>query len=688
MKDFLEKTQDIVFSLDIGTRTIIGLVGRYEDGILNIIASEVLCHEKRAMFDGQIHDINSVVRVAGKVKESLENQIGFTLDKVAIAAAGRSLEVSKATVTLKIDNTREIDRSTIKSSELEAVQEAERSLKEKRKREEVEEKKYYCVGHTVVRYYLDDILIENLEGHKGDNISIEVVATFLPHTVVDSLNTVMNRLDLEVINMTLEPIAAINVAVKKNLRLLNIALVDIGAGTSDIAITKEGTISCYAMAPVAGDEITETLVKKYLLDYDIAEKLKINLKNSEEHEFQDIIGMNYKLTRDEILDRIDESIRALADEISERIIGLNEGSPSVVFLIGGGSQIPRLNKYISEKLQIPEERVAIKDTSLLENVIGINEKISGPDAITPVGIAMMALENNYKDFLEISLNGEKLRLFNSENSKITDVLLLNGFNPRNLLSKRGKAIKYYLNGVEKNLLGQVGEPAKIYLNGVISSLESKLKDKDEIVIEDATIGEDACSNLFDIIDKSGSIYLDRDEYNMIVKVSVNGEEITDDREIRPEDKVEILQIDSLYSLCKHLNIDKKKISILKDEKEISQEYLLKSGDRLTTVTRIEEVEASSDRDYVEKEDLQSSLTDNFVNYDINSSKKTIELSINGEKRYIDYNKDKFKFVDVFDHIDFDLNKVNGNLILKINNENAEYLQCLKNGDILQIYWEN
>ena len=59
MKNSLEMTNDIVFSLDIGTRTVIGIVGQYEDGVLNIMASDILSHEKRAMYDGQIHDINS-----------------------------------------------------------------------------------------------------------------------------------------------------------------------------------------------------------------------------------------------------------------------------------------------------------------------------------------------------------------------------------------------------------------------------------------------------------------------------------------------------------------------------------------------------------------------------------------------------------------------------------------------------
>lgn len=84
-----------------------------------------------------------------------------------------------------------------------------------------------------------------------------MVATFLPSEVVDSLYAVMQKAGLEVASMTLEPIAALNAAIPADLRLLNLALVDIGAGTSDIAVCRDGSVVGYTMATVAGDEITE-----------------------------------------------------------------------------------------------------------------------------------------------------------------------------------------------------------------------------------------------------------------------------------------------------------------------------------------------------------------------------------------------------------------------------------------------
>jgi cell division ATPase FtsA len=99
---------------------------------------------------------------------------------------------------------------------------------------------------------------------------VEVLATFLPRVVVESLYAVVARAGLEVASLTLEPIAAMNVSIYSSLRLLNLALVDIGAGTSDIALTKDGTVFAFAMASVAGDEITEKIAEVLLLDFEQA----------------------------------------------------------------------------------------------------------------------------------------------------------------------------------------------------------------------------------------------------------------------------------------------------------------------------------------------------------------------------------------------------------------------------------
>ena len=122
-----------------------------------------------------------------------------------------------------------VNAENIYSLELISVEKAHKELKVKD-----EKYKFYCVGYTPVRYYLNDYAINNLEGHKAEKIGIDLLATFLPEEVVDGLYAAVDYAGLSVANLTLEPIAAMNVAIPEQYRLLNIALVDVGAGTSDI----------------------------------------------------------------------------------------------------------------------------------------------------------------------------------------------------------------------------------------------------------------------------------------------------------------------------------------------------------------------------------------------------------------------------------------------------------------------
>jgi len=83
---------DLIFALDIGTRTVIGIVGVPQgDESFRVLAAEIAEHETRAMIDGQIHDIEKVSDTAKRIKDSLENRLGIKLTKVSIAAAGRVL---------------------------------------------------------------------------------------------------------------------------------------------------------------------------------------------------------------------------------------------------------------------------------------------------------------------------------------------------------------------------------------------------------------------------------------------------------------------------------------------------------------------------------------------------------------------------------------------------------------------
>ena len=231
------KAQDAktVFALDIGTRSIIGMLGRVEGGRFHVTAIEKEEHGRRAMLDGQIVEIGQVAAVAKKVIDRLEAKSGIRLSRVCVAAAGRALKSQSAGFSLHFDELRLADEEVIGQLEAGAVSEAEKLIAG----ENAGQGRFYMVGYTARQYVVDGYPMTNLMDHRGQVFEVDVVATFLPSGVVESLYAVMTRLGLEVSSLTLEPIAALNAAIPGDIRLLNLVLVDIGAGTSDIAVCRD-----------------------------------------------------------------------------------------------------------------------------------------------------------------------------------------------------------------------------------------------------------------------------------------------------------------------------------------------------------------------------------------------------------------------------------------------------------------
>ena len=118
----------LVFGLDIGTRSIVGTVG-YKDGDrFIVVAQKVKEHETRAMLDGQIHDIEKVGMSIRLVKEALEQEIGRRLTEVCIAAAGRVLETITSHADVEFEEEHLVTREDIYTLNSVAVEKAYESF--------------------------------------------------------------------------------------------------------------------------------------------------------------------------------------------------------------------------------------------------------------------------------------------------------------------------------------------------------------------------------------------------------------------------------------------------------------------------------------------------------------------------------------------------------------------------------
>lgn len=655
-----ENLQDVFFSLDVGTRDVIGILGKMINERLVITNIVIQNHKSRAMYDGQVHDIQAVAEVVKSVKKMLEEETGFKLHEVSVAAAGRSLRTIQAECTFEFEEETEISPKIIKKLDMEVLQKASDMIKENVQ----EGVPYYNVGHTVMKYKLDDYEIKNPEGQKGKKLTCEMIATFLPKVVIEALESVVKRADLSVSYMDLEPVVALEVTVPENVRLLNIAMVDIGAGTSDIAITRDGTIVGYEMTSTAGDEITEALSRTYLLDFDTAENLKCNLMYAPTQKFSDIIGSQMEVDTEEILDKIEDSIDLVAKNIADGIVKVNGKSPSAVFLVGGGSQIPRINKLIAQYLDIQPERVVVKNPSSLKDIEGDEAFLSSPQSIMPVGLLQSTIKNHTKDFLDVSVNDEDVRLFRAPGLRVGDALILSGFNPKDLIARKGKSLLIYLNGKEKLFSSDYGTEAIITLNGEKAGIDSAINDGDKIFIEPAVRGEDISITLGEAVGEE-YITFESKKLNYAYNIILNGTKTTDfNLQLQNGDKLYVEYLDTIEKFKDYMDLHD--ISLCVNDKISMNDTTLYPNDVITVL---------------EKAD--------YVNAETISPKTILQVTFNGRLVTIKSNKQNPIFVDVFEFANFDTMKSSGKaLITKLNGQPAEYTTPIKAGDNLEVYWEN
>lgn len=635
-----------IFALDIGTRSVIGIIMEEENDHFHVVDMVMKEHKERAMLDGQIHNVLYVAELIKEIKNELEKTHG-PLKKVNVAAAGRALKTERASITVDISNRPTFTQEDINRLELQAVQQAQVQLLQK---QENDSNQYYCVGYSVLHYILDGQEIGSLVDQRGNEATVEVIATFLPRVVIESLLAALKRADLEMEALTLEPIAAINVLIPPTMRRLNVALVDIGAGTSDIAITNDNTIIAYGMVPTAGDEITESLCDQYLLDFPVAEAVKRQLNTAETVKIQDILGFEQEIPSEEVIQTIKPAIKQLASSIGNEILRLNnQVPPKAVMLIGGGSLTPRLPEELCKILQLPHNRVAVRDISAIQNLTRDESIEARPDLVTPIGIAIASRKAPIQ-YMTVTVNDQVVRLFEAKEMTVSDAFLAANISAKHLYGKPGQGFSITINGQDIFVPGEHGKPAAILVNGEEASTKTPIQDGDHITIIPGEDGKEAHATIRDVIDAASvkTIQLNGQTYCVEPVVKLNGETASLDTVLKDRDEIVFQPIETIQDFLERIQrkdimdletfmvrVDGQSVylheytaTVLLNEKPAKFSYPIQDGDVLTVQlpTAPPTVQDVLDQLNISYEE---SITVTFQNEPLQLKKNRYEVLMNG-----------------------------------------------------------
>lgn len=378
---------NMVVGLDIGTSKIVAIVGHLTgDGEVEIVG--IGSHPSRGLKKGVVINIESTVLSIQRAVEEAELMAGCNIHSVYVGIAGSHIRSMNSDGVASTSN-REVTEDDIDRVVSSAREKATSRITTDQEIIHVIPQEYTIDQHEGIKEPL---------GMSGREIKVQV------HLVTAAVNAIQNivkcvgRCGLEVDGVILEQLASSYAVLNEDERDLGVCLVDIGGGTTDIAIFTEGAIKHTAVIPIAGDQVTNDIAMALRTPTQNAEEIKIKYAcaltqlASEDHVFQvPSVGERppQELSRQRLAEvvepRYEELFTLVLDEI--RRSGYEDLIPAGIVLTGGTSKMEGVIQ-LAEEIFHMQVRIASPN-----NIKGLSDVIGNPIYSTGVGLLIYGLEN-------------------------------------------------------------------------------------------------------------------------------------------------------------------------------------------------------------------------------------------------------------------------------------------------------
>lgn len=386
------ETSEIVVGLDIGTTKIACIVGRKnEHGKLEVLGMGK--SESIGVIRGVVANIDDTVRSIRKAVEEAEQKSGISIDVVNVGIAGQHIK----SIQHRGMRTRNSVEDEINQSDIDALIDDMHKL-------------VMLPGEEIVHVIPQEYIVDNEQGIKNPigMSGVRLEANF--HIITGQIAAAKNikrcidKADLDVQGIVLEPLASSEAVLTEEEKEAGVVLVDIGGGTSDLAIFQDGIIRHTAVIPFGGNVITEDIKTGCTIMKKQAEQLKMKFgsalsSESQENEIVCIPGLRGREPKEISVKNLASIIQARMEEIVEHIYyeiknsGYEKKLIAGIVITGGGAQLNHISQLF-EYITGMDVRVGYPNEHLASNT---PENLASPMYATGVGLVLQGFQELEKN---------------------------------------------------------------------------------------------------------------------------------------------------------------------------------------------------------------------------------------------------------------------------------------------------
>ena len=386
-------TEKYLVALDIGTEYVKALIARVTDEAIDIIGTGRARQKLSDMQAGAIADIGGVVENCDAALNEAEQQAGVSVRSAVIGIAG---ELVKGTTT----TVRVVRKTPERAMDMPEV---ERIIKLVQQRAEAKAKQQLAwelggkdvsvrlVNSALVGMEIDGYPVTNPVGFQGKDVLVQLYTAFAPLIHIGALERTAEQLDLDLVAVAAEPFAvARSVIGDDQSASMSAILMDVGGGTTDIAVVNDGGVQGPKMFGIGGRAFTRAIERDLGVEFDDAEQLKLGLAVNSVPT-QKAAAVEDALSK--VLDVWVDGVELALSEFTKL-----DHLPHRLYLCGGGSSLQMLVDRLHDSdwyTKLPFTRKPIIEHIHPDQVVGIIDqsgKVKDHTYVTAMGLLRVGLD--------------------------------------------------------------------------------------------------------------------------------------------------------------------------------------------------------------------------------------------------------------------------------------------------------